>query len=60
MHVSATDRDGLDTGKLRYYVMEGDPEEEFTLDEHSGILSVKTIPDRERTPNYSLKVCITF
>ncbi|XP_022692572.1 protocadherin Fat 4-like isoform X3 [Varroa jacobsoni] len=56
VHVSATDRDGLDAGKLRYYVMEGDPEEEFTLDEHSGILSVKTIPDRERTPNYSLKI----
>ncbi|OQR76891.1 protocadherin Fat 4-like [Tropilaelaps mercedesae] len=56
LHVSATDRDGLDAGKLRYYVMDGDPEEEFTLDEHSGIISVKTIPDREKTPNYSLKI----
>ena len=56
VHVSATDRDGLDSNKLRYYVMEGDAEEEFTLDESSGILSVKTIPDREKTPSYSLKV----
>lgn len=36
--------------------MDGDPEEEFTLDEHSGILSVKTIPDREKTLSYNLKV----
>lgn len=56
VHVAATDRDGLDTGKVRYYIMDGDPEEEFTLDEHSGIVSVKTIPDREKTLSYSLKV----
>ncbi|EEC18238.1 cadherin-repeats domain-containing protein [Ixodes scapularis] len=55
-HLMAADRDGLDLGKIRYYIIDGNSGEEFSMDETSGIISVRLIPDREKTPAFMLKV----
>ncbi|XP_037269642.2 protocadherin Fat 3 isoform X1 [Rhipicephalus microplus] len=55
-HLSAADRDGLDLGKIRYYIIEGNEGEDFSMDETTGIISVRIIPDREKTPDFMLKV----
>lgn len=54
--VTATDKDSVDTGKLRYHVIEGNEDEVFDLEEKTGVISVKIIPDRERSPAYVLRV----
>ncbi|XP_064457801.1 protocadherin Fat 3-like [Ornithodoros turicata] len=55
-HLTAMDRDGLDQGKIRYYILDGNGGEEFSMDETTGVISVRVIPDREKTPAYMLKV----
>ncbi|XP_054156169.1 protocadherin Fat 4-like isoform X2 [Oppia nitens] len=54
--LTATDKDEVDDGKLRYHVIEGNEDEMFDLEEKTGVMSVKIIPDRERSPAYVLRV----
>ena len=54
--VTATDKDSVDSGKLRYHVIEGNEDEVFDLEEKTGVISVKIIPDREKSPAYVLRV----
>ena len=54
--VTATDKDSVDSGKLRYHVIEGNEDEVFDLEEKTGVISVKIVPDRERSPAYVLRV----
>lgn len=54
--VTASDKDSVDSGKLRYHVIEGNEDEVFDLEEKTGVISVKIIPDRERSPAYVLRV----
>lgn len=54
--LNATDRDEVDNGKLRYYIVEGNEEEVFDMEEKTGVVSIKIIPDREKSPAYVLKV----
>lgn len=54
--LTATDKDEIDRNKLRYHIVEGNEEEAFNMEEESGVISVKIVPDRERIPDYLLKV----
>jgi len=54
--ITATDKDEVDIGKLRYHVIEGNDDEVFDLEEKTGVISVKIVPDRERSPAYVLRV----
>jgi hypothetical protein len=54
--ITATDKDEVDVGKLRYHVVEGNEDEVFDMEEKTGVISVKIVPDRERSPAYVLRV----
>ncbi|XP_013791225.1 protein dachsous-like, partial [Limulus polyphemus] len=54
--LTASDGDELDDGKLRYFIVEGDPNGQFQVEENSGVLSVQVPPDREETSAFNLKV----
>ncbi|XP_053934824.1 protocadherin-16 isoform X2 [Cuculus canorus] len=54
----ATDPDGGDNGRLEYRVADGDPEQDFSLDPISGVLSTTRALDRERAASYSLAVVV--
>ncbi|XP_074599101.1 protocadherin Fat 4-like [Brevipalpus obovatus] len=54
--VAATDKDEIDRNELRYHIVEGNDDEGFDMEEESGVISVKIVPDRERIPSYVLRV----
>lgn len=54
--LTATDKDDVDNGKLRYYIVDGNEDETFDMEEKTGIISNKLIPDREKIPAFVLKV----
>lgn len=55
--VSAVDLDkGLRQGVVRYYIMAGDPQQQFSIDEVAGQIKVARALDREARANYSLTV----
>ncbi|KYO40015.1 hypothetical protein Y1Q_0014248 [Alligator mississippiensis] len=57
LHVlRATDPDAGENGRLEYYVEDGDPAQDFSLDPASGILSTAHSLDREHTAAYVLTV----
>ncbi|XP_019384093.1 PREDICTED: protocadherin-16, partial [Crocodylus porosus] len=57
LHVlRATDPDAGENGRLEYYVEDGDPAQDFSLDPASGILSTARSLDREHTDAYVLTV----
>ncbi|XP_053211715.1 protocadherin Fat 4-like isoform X1 [Panonychus citri] len=54
--VSATDKDEIDRNKLRYHIVEGNEDEAFDMEEETGVITVKIVPDRERIPSYVLRM----
>ncbi|XP_067948846.1 protocadherin Fat 4-like [Watersipora subatra] len=54
--LSATDADTGLASELRYYIIAGDPNEDFHLDQLTGSLSVSRSLDFERVQEYSLTV----
>lgn len=52
----ATDKDELDVDALRYLIVDGNEAEVFKMEENTGIVSVKVVPDREKSPAYVLRV----
>jgi len=54
--VVATDKDELDKNELRYHIVDGNEDDVFAMEETTGVISVKIVPDRERVPAYLLKV----
>ncbi|XP_033097614.1 protocadherin Fat 1-like isoform X2 [Anneissia japonica] len=57
--VKARDRDPGFNGKLIYAISSGNEDFPFHLDHNTGVLSVLTPPDRERTGTYDLSVTVT-
>ncbi|KAK2848764.1 hypothetical protein Q5P01_008598 [Channa striata] len=56
MKVTATDQDGPINNLLRYSIVSGDPQQQFSIHSRSGEITVQTALDREETPHYSLTV----
>ncbi|CAL1272163.1 unnamed protein product [Larinioides sclopetarius] len=56
VHLTALDKDELDMNKLRYFIIDGNSEQQFQIEESTGVLSVRSSPDREETPVFSLRV----
>lgn len=56
LHVSATDLDIGLNGVVRYYVVAGDNNQDFSLDQSSGALRVQKSLDFERLKSYSLTI----
>ncbi|RWS30694.1 protocadherin Fat 4-like protein, partial [Leptotrombidium deliense] len=54
--VTASDKDELDKDSLRYYIVDGNIDEFFGMEEETGVITVKVVPDRERSPAYVLRV----
>lgn len=54
--VNATDKDQLDYNKLRYYIVDGNEKQMFTMNENSGVISLLGIPDREQVNFYQLRL----
>ncbi|XP_013776929.1 protocadherin Fat 4-like, partial [Limulus polyphemus] len=54
--LKASDSDEIDSGKLRYFIIEGDPNNEFQIDEKTGVVSIQVPLDRENTPAYMLRI----
>ena len=54
--VSATDKDQGLNAAIRYYVTDGDPNQDFKMDEYSGELRVNKRLDHERQNKYYLTV----
>ncbi|KAF3694240.1 Protocadherin Fat 2 FAT tumor suppressor -like protein 2 Precursor [Channa argus] len=56
MKVTATDLDGPINNLLRYSIVSGDAQQQFSIHPRSGEITVQTALDREETPHYSLTV----
>ncbi|KAM6977875.1 protocadherin Fat 2 [Aplochiton taeniatus] len=56
MQVTASDRDGPVNSLIRYSILSGDPQQQFSVEPRSGEITVRTILDREEIPHYSLTV----
>ncbi|XP_058504924.1 protocadherin Fat 2 isoform X2 [Solea solea] len=56
MKVTATDQDGPINNLLRYSIVSGDAQQQFTIHPRSGEITVRTAVDREEVPHYSLTV----
>jgi len=54
--VNATDKDQLDHNRLRYYIVDGNEKQMFTINENSGTISLLGIPDRELVNMYQLRL----
>uniref|UniRef100_A0A3Q3VQC2 Uncharacterized protein n=1 Tax=Mola mola TaxID=94237 RepID=A0A3Q3VQC2_MOLML len=54
--VTATDQDGPINSLLRYSIVSGDPQQQFSIHPRSGEITVRTALDREEIPHYSLTV----
>lgn len=54
--IKATDKDEIDEGKLRYFIVDGNEDQVFGMEINTGIISVKEVPDREKSPAHTLKV----
>ncbi|GFY64503.1 cadherin-related tumor suppressor [Trichonephila inaurata madagascariensis] len=53
VHLTAMDKDELDMNKLRYFIIDGNSEQQFQIEESTGVLSVRSSPDREETPGFA-------
>ncbi|GIY34023.1 protocadherin Fat 2 [Caerostris extrusa] len=60
VHLTAMDKDELDMNKLRYFIIDGNSDQQFQIEESTGVLSVRVSPDREETPVFSLSSCFRF
>ncbi|CAN9515218.1 unnamed protein product [Ophioblennius macclurei] len=56
LKVTASDPDGPLNNLLRYSIVSGDLQQQFSIHPRSGQISVRTALDREETPHYSLTV----
>ncbi|XP_063046252.1 protocadherin Fat 2 isoform X2 [Engraulis encrasicolus] len=56
MQVTADDLDGPLNSMVRYFIANGDPQHQFTIDPHSGEIRATALLDREEVPHYSLTV----
>ncbi|XP_045885762.1 protocadherin Fat 2 [Micropterus dolomieu] len=56
MKVTATDQDGPINNLVRYSIVSGDPQQQFSIHSRSGEITVRTALDREEIPHYSLTV----
>ncbi|XP_041845892.1 protocadherin Fat 2 [Melanotaenia boesemani] len=56
MKVTATDQDGPINNLLRYSIVSGDLQQQFSIHPRSGEITVRTALDREEIPHYSLTV----
>lgn len=54
--VNATDKDELDFNQLKYYIVNGNEQQMFTINENSGVISLLGIPDREQVNYYQLQL----
>lgn len=54
--LTATDNDEIDEGLLKYFIVDGNTEQVFDMEMKTGAISVKEVPDREKSPAYVLKV----
>ena len=54
--VNATDKDQLDFNQLKYYIVDGNEKQMFTINENSGVISLLGIPDREQVNYYQLRL----
>ncbi|KAI2804340.1 hypothetical protein BLOT_003322, partial [Blomia tropicalis] len=54
--LTATDNDEIDDGKLKYFIVDGNKDQVFDMEVKTGVISVKDVPDREKSPAYVLKV----
>ena len=54
--LTATDNDEIDEGQLKYFIVDGNTEQVFDMEMKTGVISVKEVPDREKSPAYVLKV----
>ena len=54
--VNATDKDQLDQNQLRYYIVDGNEKQMFTMNENSGVISLISVPDREQMNYYQLRI----
>ncbi|KAK7921896.1 hypothetical protein WMY93_008798 [Mugilogobius chulae] len=56
MKVIATDADGPGNSLLRFSIVSGDSQQQFSIHPRTGDITVRTALDREQTPHYSLTV----
>ncbi|XP_047440816.1 protocadherin Fat 2 [Mugil cephalus] len=56
MKVTATDQDGPINSLLRYSIVSGDLQQQFSIHPRSGEITIRTALDREEIPHYSLTV----
>lgn len=56
IQVLATDQDSGLNGMVRYFVVDGDKNQDFSLDQSSGVLSIQKLLDFERKSLYHLSV----
>lgn len=56
LNVSATDADAGRAGRVRYAIVAGDPNRDFSIDEDSGTLRVRKPLDHERKSRYVITV----
>ncbi|RWS16902.1 protocadherin Fat 4-like protein, partial [Dinothrombium tinctorium] len=54
--VTAIDKDEIDKDAIRYHIVDGNTDEFFVMEEQTGVITVKVVPDRERSPAYVLRV----
>ncbi|KAL5011815.1 hypothetical protein ScPMuIL_010366 [Solemya velum] len=56
LQVLATDEDSGLNGMVRYFIISGDSNQDFSLDQSSGVLSVQKLLDFERKRLYDLRI----
>uniref|UniRef100_A0A1A8UWT2 FAT tumor suppressor homolog 2 n=1 Tax=Nothobranchius furzeri TaxID=105023 RepID=A0A1A8UWT2_NOTFU len=56
MKVTATDQDGPVNSRLRYSIVSGDVQQQFSIHPRNGEITIRTSLDREEIPHYSLTV----
>lgn len=56
LQVTATDRDRGFNGVVRYFIVEGDDNQDFSMDQSSGTLRIQKTLDYERKSSYVLKI----
>lgn len=54
--LTAVDIDELDRKALHYHIVAGNEEEVFAIEETTGEIAVRQVPDREKLPAYMLRV----
>ena len=60
LHVSASDRDVDENGRLRFTILSGDARGDFAIGETSGILRVNKQLDYERRNSYELTLQVSL